>query len=97
VGPKVNASNCQIFLQLQIVLAGRPKLRRLDCISNDLKSVGVKEVKKAEDICRGHHSEGGTWLNHKDCIPMKKNGVAIWFMDQEGSISQGSEGQSHRG
>jgi hypothetical protein len=30
--------------------AGRPKLRRLDCIENDLKSMGVKRWrKKAED------------------------------------------------
>jgi hypothetical protein len=41
--------------------AGRPKLRWLDCIENDLKSMSVKRWrKKAEDICMGHHSEGGT-------------------------------------
>jgi hypothetical protein len=32
--------------------AGRPKLGWLDCIENDLKSMGVKRWrKKAEDIC----------------------------------------------
>jgi hypothetical protein len=41
--------------------AGRPKLRWLDCIENDLKSIGVKRwMKKAEDICMCCHSEGGT-------------------------------------
>jgi hypothetical protein len=41
--------------------AGRPKLRWLTCIENDLISMGVKRLrKKAEDICMGCHSEGGS-------------------------------------
>jgi hypothetical protein len=41
--------------------AGRPKLRWLDCIENDLKSMGVKRWReKAEDICMWYRCEGGT-------------------------------------
>jgi hypothetical protein len=40
---------------------GRTKLRWLNCIEDDLISVGVKRWrKKAPDICMGYHSEGGT-------------------------------------
>jgi hypothetical protein len=39
--------------------AGRPKLRLLDYIEDDLKSLSVKGWReKAEDICMGYHSEG---------------------------------------
>jgi hypothetical protein len=39
--------------------AGRPKLRSLDYIEDDLKSLSVKRWReKAEDICMGYHSEG---------------------------------------
>jgi hypothetical protein len=41
--------------------AGRPKLRWLACIEDDLISAGVKTWrKKVPDICMGFHSEGGT-------------------------------------
>jgi len=41
--------------------AARPKLRWLVCIVNDLKLMGITRWrKKAEDICMGYHSEGGT-------------------------------------
>jgi hypothetical protein len=41
--------------------AGRPQLRWLDCIENDLNLMVVKRWRKrAEDICMGRHSEGGT-------------------------------------
>jgi hypothetical protein len=40
--------------------SGRPK--RLDCIENDLKSMGVKEMKKESrrQIRMGYHCKGGT-------------------------------------
>jgi hypothetical protein len=42
------------------IKAGRPTLRWLACIDDDLVSVGVKRWrKKAPDICMGYHSEGG--------------------------------------
>jgi hypothetical protein len=41
--------------------AGKPKLRWLNCIENDLKLTGVKRWRKeAEDIGMGCPSEGGT-------------------------------------
>jgi hypothetical protein len=42
--------------------AGRLKLRWFDCIENDLKLVGVKEMEEESrrQICIGYHSEGGT-------------------------------------
>jgi hypothetical protein len=42
-------------------IVGRPKLRWLDSIENDLKSMGMRRCrKKAEDIVMSYHSEGGT-------------------------------------
>jgi len=39
----------------------RPKLRWLDCIENDLKLMCINRWrKKAENICKGNHSEGDT-------------------------------------
>jgi hypothetical protein len=41
--------------------AGRPKLRWLACIEDDLISVGIKERrKKAPDIFTGYYFVGGT-------------------------------------
>lgn len=41
--------------------AGKPKLTCLDCTENGPKSMDVKSWrKKAEDVCMGCNSEGGT-------------------------------------
>jgi hypothetical protein len=55
-----------ILLYSTVFKAGRTKLRWLDCIENDPKSMGVKKFrkkarnrKKQKDSV-GYHSEGGT-------------------------------------
>jgi len=41
---------------------GRPKLRWLDYVANDMKSIGVKEMEEESKrhTYTGYHSEGGT-------------------------------------
>jgi hypothetical protein len=57
------------------IKAGRPKSRWLECIGNDLKSMGVRRRrKKAEDKSAWAIilKEALVRLEYKECMPMKK-------------------------